>query len=150
MCTSSMCFLAVSCTYILHSGHSTLHSPISYPPLLSWCPPHLSLEAPPPQTGSSCLTQVGLQFLLRSDSPASVNPVIISATFTQEYRHLLPGLALEKKNRASLPPCFMYVCVYTCTCVLFVCARVCLSALCNLFNGYHSTPDLEYSFLKVW
>lgn len=38
----------------------------------------------------------------------------------------------------------MYVCI--CGPVYYLC----LSALCNLFNGYYSTQDLEYTFLKVW
>lgn len=135
-------------TSILHSGHSTLHSPISYPPPLSWCPPHLSLEAPPPQ---------GLLVLPRWVFNSSSEVILLPQSILSSFLQPLPrstGTCYQawhlKKNRASLPPCFMYVCVYTCTCVLFVCARVCLSALCNLFNGYHSTPDLEYSFLKVW
>lgn len=144
-----MCFLAISCTYILHSGHSTLHSPISYPPLLSWCPPHLSLEAPPPQTGSSCLTQAGLQFLLRSGSPASVNPVIISATFTQEYRHLLPGLELEKKiGLLSLPVSCMYVCIYVH--VYYLCGHVFVCLPYVIFLMATILPQTWNSFLKVW
>lgn len=115
-----MCLLAISCTYILHSGYS--YPPFSYfistPTFL--VPSLPLLRSPSPSNRVFLSYPVGLQFLLRSDPPASVNPVIISATFTREYRHLLPCLALDKKiGLLSLPVSCMYVCII-CVCLPYV------------------------------
>lgn len=148
MCTSSMCFLAhLYC--ILVTPPSILPSHIH--PYFPGALPTSPWKPLPLRQGLLVLPR----WVFNSSSEVILLPQSILSSFLQPLPRST-GTCYQawhlkkKKNRASLPPCFMYVCVYTCTCVLFVCARVCLSALCNLFNGYHSTPDLEYSFLKVW